>query len=148
MRGRTGALRLRGVRPLPLAFLVALLLAPAAHGATVTRTSEVLDAGRGEEILVHSVTFEAVPGEGNQLAMGIQGGVLTVHDAGAPVAAGKGCAQVDASTVRCAVGPEARCAPCAAVRTDALVRLRRRRRPRRALARRRLRPDGRGGRRE
>src|SRR5829696_6893377 len=111
------------MRPLPLTLLLVLLLAPAAHGGTVTRTSEVLDADGGDEVLVHSVTFEAAAGEANNVTMAVQAGVLTVRDAGAPVTAGKGCVQVDPATATCEVGPQARCSPCAAINVDALVRL-------------------------
>jgi hypothetical protein len=111
------------MRPLPLSLLLFLILAPAAHGATVTRTSEVLDADGGDEVLVHSVTFEAAAGEVNNVTMAVQAGVLTARDAGAPLTAGKGCVQVDAATATCAVGAQARCSPCAAINVDGLVRL-------------------------
>src|SRR5215218_9075397 len=111
------------MRPLPLSLLLVLILAPAAQAGTVTRTSEVLDADGGDEVLVHSITFEAAAGEVNNVTMALRAGVLTVRDAGAPVTAGKGCAQLDAATATCAVGAQARCSPCAAINVDALVRL-------------------------
>ena len=74
-----------------LACAVALVAAPAAHAATVSVSGTTL-------------TFVAADGEANQLDVSLVAGVYTLTDAGAPLTAAAGCAQLAPDTATCPVG--------------------------------------------
>ena len=94
-----------------LALVVGMLsvLAASANAATVSSTSMTCRKGEG---CFYGVNYTALPGEANRLTVTIQrnppglepAGPVLVHDDGAPVHAGKGCAAVDTHTARCPEG--------------------------------------------
>lgn len=73
--------------------LCVLALAASAHAATVSFVG--VD---GE-----SVAFTAAPGEANRLQIDVTRAAVQFSDAGAPVTAGTGCAQITSSSVNCAL---------------------------------------------
>ncbi len=93
------------MRLLPLVVLALLAVAPAAASAATVRVDVTCSSptGKGPESCGGVLTFQALPGETNDVtADPPAGGNVVLHDAGAPLTAGSGCTQVDAMSARCA----------------------------------------------
>lgn len=84
---------------LVLALLVLIAVAPAAHGARVSVDTVCPNAAAPCERVF---TLQAAPGEANDVSADASASdSFVIRDGGAPLTAGPGCTQVDATSARC-----------------------------------------------
>lgn len=93
------------MRPLCAGILAVVLLAPAQAGAATVTLAERQLSGRYEQYADAVVTVLAADGERNEVTVSGDTRAVVVHDRGAPLEAGAGCAGLADGGVRCTGGP-------------------------------------------
>ncbi|HST42802.1 MAG TPA: calcium-binding protein [Conexibacter sp.] len=100
---------MRLLRLTPLLLALALLLPPAAaSGSTISLTFGEEEVPKGAPVRIATVLWQAAAGEANAGELRFGPGEIAVRDAGAPIAAGSGCAAAADGWVACSLGASPR----------------------------------------